>query len=135
VVRSPVLAIGHLCANKLRKCIQENRHASLQRLGFISQAYAASSAIAIPAHLSGAQGQMNTLFRSLYIFFLPRLPRFGPEDVADTADYYNRLARQHEAAINPPGVWIGRTSTQLALRIHPFKTAKKFPQNILHRAA
>jgi hypothetical protein len=78
---------------------------------------------------------MNYLFRSLYILFLPRLPRFGPEDVAGTAEYYNRLARHHEAEINPPGAWLGRISTQLALRIQPLKTTKKIPQKILRRAA
>jgi hypothetical protein len=77
---------------------------------------------------------MNRLFRSLYILFLPRLPRLGPEDVADTAEYYNRLARRDEAASNPPGAWMGRISTRLALRIRPFKTEKKIPQEILRRA-
>jgi hypothetical protein len=78
---------------------------------------------------------MNSLYRFLYILFLPRLPRFGPEDVAGTAEYYNRLARHQEASIKSPALWIGRTSTQLALRIQPFKTAEKMPQKILHRAA
>jgi hypothetical protein len=78
---------------------------------------------------------MNLLFRSLYILFLPRLPRFGPEDVAGTADYYNRLARHHEETMDPPGVWRGRISTQLALRIRPFRTSEKIPQKILRRVA
>ncbi len=78
---------------------------------------------------------MNRLFRSLYILFLPRLPRLGPEDVAGTAEYYNRLARCDEAASNPPAAWTGRISTRLSLRIRPFKTAKKIPQEILRHAA
>jgi hypothetical protein len=78
---------------------------------------------------------MNRFFRSLYILFLPRLPRLGPEDVADTAEYCDRLARCDEAASNPPGAWIGRISTRLTLRIRSFKTAKKIPQGILGRAA
>jgi len=78
---------------------------------------------------------MNHLFRSLYSLFLPRLPRLGPEDVAGTAEYCNRLARRDEAASNPSGAWTGRIPTRLAMRIRPFKTTKKMPQNILHRAA
>jgi hypothetical protein len=78
---------------------------------------------------------MNLLFRSLCILFPPRLPRIGPEDVAGTAEYYNRLARHHEATINPPGVWVGRISTELALRIQLFRAAKKVRQQILRRAA
>ncbi len=78
---------------------------------------------------------MNLLSRSLWILSPPRLPRCGPEDVAGTAEYYNRLARHSEATMNPPGVWIGRISTQLAVRIQPFKTAEKVPQKILRRAA
>jgi len=78
---------------------------------------------------------MNYLFRSLYFLFLPRLPRLGPEDVAGTAEYYNRMARHQEATIHPPGVWIGRISTQLMLGAQPFKTAKKMPQKFLRRAA
>jgi hypothetical protein len=82
-----------------------------------------------------AQGQMNRLFRFLYILVLPRLPRLGPEDVAGTAEYYNRLARRDEAASNPPDAWMRRIPKRLALRIRPFKTAKKIPQKILRRAA
>jgi hypothetical protein len=78
---------------------------------------------------------MNLLFRSLCTLFPPRLPRFGPEDVVGTAEYYNRLARHHEASVNPPGVWIGRIPMQLALRVQRFKTAEKVPQKILRRAA
>jgi hypothetical protein len=78
---------------------------------------------------------MNLISRSLYILFPPRLPRFGPEDVSGTAEYYNRLARHHGATINPPGVWTGRLSTQLAVRVQPFKTAEKVPQKILRRVA
>jgi hypothetical protein len=78
---------------------------------------------------------MNLLFRSLYILFRPRLPRFGPEDVAGTAEYYNRLARQHEVAMDHPGLWVGRISMQLVVRRQPFKTAEKVPQKILRRVA
>jgi hypothetical protein len=78
---------------------------------------------------------MNFLFRSLCILFPPRLPRLGPEDVGGTAEYYNRLARHHEAIINPPGVWVGRISTQLAVRIQLFRTVSKVRQQILRRAA
>jgi hypothetical protein len=78
---------------------------------------------------------MNLLFRSLYILFRPRLPRFGPEDMASTAEYYNRLARNHEAMLNPPGVRIGLISTQLTVPTPPFITAKKAPQKILRWAA
>ena len=78
---------------------------------------------------------MNRLFRSLYILFLPRLPRFGPEDVAGIAEYYNRLARRQEAAMDPPGAWRGRISMRLAVRTQPFKAAEKVPQEILRRVA
>jgi hypothetical protein len=78
---------------------------------------------------------MNLLSRSLNILFPPRLPRFGREDVASTAEYYNRLARLHEAIVNPPGVRVGRISTQLAVPILPFGTAEKVLQKILGRAA
>jgi hypothetical protein len=78
---------------------------------------------------------MNYLYRSLYVLFLPQLPRLGPEDVADTAEYCDRLARRNEAASNPRGAWIGRISTRLSLRIRRFKTAKKMPQDILRHAA
>jgi len=78
---------------------------------------------------------MNLLFQSLCSLFPPRLPRFGPEDVAATAEYYNRLARHHEANITPPGMWIGRIATERAARMRPFKAAEKVPQKILRRAA
>jgi hypothetical protein len=78
---------------------------------------------------------MNLFFRFLWSLFLPRLPRFGPEDVAGTAEYYNRLARNDEATINPPGMWTRRVSTQLVLHIQRYKTAEKVPQQILRRAA
>jgi hypothetical protein len=78
---------------------------------------------------------MSLLSRSLYILFPPRLPRFGREDVACTAEYYNRLARHHEANMDSPGVWIGRISMQLAVRIQPFKIAEKLPLRILRRVA
>jgi hypothetical protein len=78
---------------------------------------------------------MNLLFRFLWSLFLPRLPRLGPEDVAGTAEYYNRLARHYEATMNLPGVWIGRIPTQLAVRVLPFRVAGKARQQILHRAA
>jgi hypothetical protein len=78
---------------------------------------------------------MNSFFRFLWSLFLPRLPRLGPEDVASTAEYCNRLARLDEAAMNPPGMWIGRISTQLVSRIQRYKTTEKVPQQILRRAA
>jgi hypothetical protein len=86
-------------------------------------------------YVSDAQGQMNLLFRSLYILFLPRLPRFGPEDVASTAEYYNRLARLHEETRNPPDMWRGRISMHLAVPILSFKSKEKIPQRNLRRAA
>jgi hypothetical protein len=70
-----------------------------------------------------ALGQMNLLFQSLCSLFPPRLPRFGPEDVACTAEYYHRLARHHEATITPPGMWMGRIATEPVARIGPRKTA------------
>jgi hypothetical protein len=78
---------------------------------------------------------MNLLSWTLYILFRPRLPRFGPEDMASTAEYYNRMARNHEAMLNPPSVRIGLISTQLAVPIPPFMTAEKAPQKILRWAA
>jgi hypothetical protein len=78
---------------------------------------------------------MNLLFQSLCILFPPRLPRLRPEDMAGSAEYYNRLARHHEATLNPPGAWVGRISTELAMRIQLFKTVKKVRQQILRRAA
>jgi hypothetical protein len=75
--------------------------------------------------VSEALGQMNVLSQSLCSLFPPRLPRFGREDVAGTAEYYNRLARNCEATINPPGMWMGRISAGRAvrMRIRPRKTA------------
>jgi hypothetical protein len=55
--------------------------------------------------------------------------------MAGSAEYYNRLARHHAATINPPGAWVGRISTELAMRIRLFKTVKKVRQQILRRAA
>jgi hypothetical protein len=78
---------------------------------------------------------MNLLSRSLCILFPPRLPRLRPEDMSDSAEYYNRLARHYAATINPPGAWVGRISTELAMRIKLFKTVKKVRQQILRRAA
>jgi hypothetical protein len=78
---------------------------------------------------------MNSFFRFLWSLFLPRLPRLGPEDVANTAEYCNRLARLDEAAMNPPRVWKPRISTRLTVRIHLFKAAKKVPQKFLRRVA
>jgi hypothetical protein len=78
---------------------------------------------------------MNLLSRSLCILFPPRLPRLRPEDVAGTAEYYNRLARHREATLNPHGVWAGRISTELAVRIQLFRAVKKVRQQILRRAA
>ena len=63
---------------------------------------------------------MNFLSRTLCILFPPRLPRFGLEDVASTAEYYNRLARRQESSMNPPSVRIGRISARLALPIVSF---------------
>jgi hypothetical protein len=73
--------------------------------------------------VSEALAQMNLLFQSLCSLFPPRLPRFGREDVAGTAEYYNRLARHYGATINPPGMWMGHISTERAERIRPCKTA------------
>jgi len=78
---------------------------------------------------------MNSLFRFLWSLFLPRLPRLGPEDVASTAEYCNRLARLDEGVMNPVGVWKRRISTQVTVRIQVFKAVKKAPQQILRRAA
>jgi hypothetical protein len=78
---------------------------------------------------------MNSLYRFLWSLFLPRLPKLGPEDVASTAEYCNRLARLDEAAMNPPGVWKRRISRQLTVRIQRFKAAGKTRQKFLRRAA
>jgi hypothetical protein len=42
------------------------------------------------------------------------------EDVASTAEYYNRLARHQGSSMNPPGVRIGRISARLALPVVSF---------------
>jgi len=78
---------------------------------------------------------MNSLSRFLWSLFLPRLPRLGPEDIAGTAEYCNRLARLDEASMNPPREWRGRISMQLALHIQRFETAEKVSQEILRHAA
>ena len=78
---------------------------------------------------------MNLLFRSLYILFPPRLPRFGPGDVAVTAEYFNRMARHYEWTIDTPGMWIERLPARLTARIPPFKTAVVISQKILRRVA
>jgi hypothetical protein len=74
---------------------------------------------------------MNLLFRYLCILFPPRLPKFGLEDVASTAEYYNRLARRDEATINARGAWIGRISMGRAERRWPFKAPEKVHRPIL----
>jgi hypothetical protein len=86
-----------------------------------------------------AQGQMSLLFRSLCILFPPRLPRLRPEDVAGTAEYHNRLARHHEATMNPAGMWTGRISTERTERVWlPFslsstarRSAKGIKQHVI----
>ena len=78
---------------------------------------------------------MNLLFRSLYVLFPPRLPRLGSEDVAATAEYYNRLARHYEWSMDPPGMWIEHLPAQLTVRTPPFKSAVKVSQKILRRVA
>jgi hypothetical protein len=78
---------------------------------------------------------MSSLFRFLWSLFLPRLPRLGPEDVASTAEYCNRLARLDEAAMNPPGVWKRRISRQLTVRIQVFRAVGKARQKFLRRVA
>lgn len=78
---------------------------------------------------------MNLLFQSLCTLFPPRLPRFGREDVAGTAEYYNRLARLSET-IDPPDMWVGRISMERAERIRPCKTAARTSHRaLLARAA
>jgi hypothetical protein len=83
--------------------------------------------------VSEALGQMNVLSQSLCSLFPPRLPRFGREDVAGTAEYYNRLARHCEATINPPGMWMGRISTVRVgrMRIRPRKAAVRTSKRTL----
>jgi len=78
---------------------------------------------------------MNLLFRSLYILFPPRLPKLGPEDVAGTAEYYNRLARHDEATMDFPSMWIERIPARLTVRIPPFNIAARVSQKILRRVA
>jgi hypothetical protein len=78
---------------------------------------------------------MNLLSRFLCILFPPRLPRLGPEDVAGTAEYYNRLIRLDETNMNPRAAWIGRLSRERAERTWPFHIADKVRQQNLHRAA
>ena len=78
---------------------------------------------------------MNLLFRSLYILFPPRLLRLGPEDVAATAEYYNRLVRHDEATMDPPNMWVDRIPARLTVRIRPFKIAAKVSQKFLRRVA
>ncbi len=100
------------------------------------QAYAVRSVVYDPSpRVSEAQGQMNLFFRSLYALFPPRLPRFGPEDVAATAEYYNRLARHYEWMMDPPGMWIERLPAQLTVHTPLFKTAAKVSQKNLRRVA
>jgi hypothetical protein len=80
-------------------------------------------------------GPMNLLFQSLCSLFPPRLPKFGREDVAGTAEYYNRLARNSET-IDPPDMWMGRISTERAERLRPCKTtARSSHWTLLARAA
>jgi hypothetical protein len=78
---------------------------------------------------------MNLFFRSLYVLFPPRLPRFGPEDVAVTAEYFNRMARHYEWTMDPPDTWVEPLPTQLTARIPPFKIALNVSHRILRRVA
>jgi hypothetical protein len=78
---------------------------------------------------------MNSVCRFFRILLGPRLPRLGPEDVAGTAEYYNRLARLDEASMNPSREWRGRISMHLALRVRRFKSAEKVREQISCYAA
>jgi hypothetical protein len=85
--------------------------------------------------VSEAQGQMNLLSRSLFILFPPRLPRFTREDVAGTAEYCKRLARQNEANMDSPHLRRDRISMHLALGTRVIHPAVKMPQKFLDRMA
>ncbi len=74
---------------------------------------------------------MKFFSRLIYILFPPRLPSLLPEDMASTAEYYNRMARQHEENLYPEGVWRGRISMHLAEPVWSFKAEERVPLKIL----
>src|ERR1700724_1397585 len=53
---------------------------------------------------------MNLFQRILSILCPPRLPRLGREDIANSAEYHNRLNRHREADTNARGFWAGHIS-------------------------
>jgi hypothetical protein len=55
---------------------------------------------------------MNLLQQLLSILCPPRLPRLRREEMADCAEYHNRLERHRGADVQPPGAWVGRVSNE-----------------------
>jgi hypothetical protein len=77
---------------------------------------------------------MNFFQQILSILCPPRLPRLGREDMADCAEYHNRLNPHCEADIYPPGLWIGRISNERDGNLCASEGAEETPQPILRRA-
>jgi hypothetical protein len=82
---------------------------------------------------------MNLFQRILSILCPPRLPTLGREDVANSAEYHNRLNRHREADINAPGFWaghisIGRDGRLSAAKVAAAKDAEEMKQPVRRRA-
>jgi hypothetical protein len=77
---------------------------------------------------------MNLLQQILSILCPPRLPRLGREEIADCAEYHNRLERHRGADVYPPGVWVGRVSNEHTGDLRAPEAVQEPAQPILRRA-
>jgi len=77
---------------------------------------------------------MNLLQQILSILCPPRLPRLGREEIADCAEYHNRLERHRGADVYPPGVWVGGVSNEHTGDLRAPEAVQEPAQPILRRA-
>jgi hypothetical protein len=68
---------------------------------------------------------MNLLERILSILSPPRLPRLGREEMANCAEYHNRLNRHREADLHPAGFWAGRIAVGRDSKLSAVKPAEE----------
>jgi hypothetical protein len=55
----------------------------------------------------------------------PRLPRLGREEMANCAEYHNRLNRHRDAELHPAGFWAGRISVGRDGKLFAVKPAEE----------
>ena len=77
---------------------------------------------------------MNLLQQILSILCPPRLPRLGREEMADCAEYHNRLERHRGADVYSPGAWVGRVSNEHIGDLRAPEAVEEPAQPILRRA-